>query len=82
MVRLYFNKRGDSPWSVDTGPGTQEFTTQSVLFEAVGETIFDDRIPQNDEKPRAWIEFKDGFMTRNQLGDAITIWEWSRPREE
>jgi hypothetical protein len=34
MLRLYFNKRGDRPWSIDSGPGTEEFTFVEVFVLA------------------------------------------------
>lgn len=57
MVRLYFNKRGERPWSLDSGPGTTESTYAQVdIIGAAGVTRFEPNAGDNEKTPTAWIE--------------------------
>lgn len=62
MIRLYFNRHGDRPWSLDKGPGSTETTWKTVLFyDAIGHSVYKPlEVGQNPELvPKAWIEFYD-----------------------
>jgi hypothetical protein len=58
MIRLYFNKRGELPWSVDTGPGTKEYQTKqvAVLCSCLTKTRKLKPHEGPDEVPSAWLE--------------------------
>lgn len=71
MIRLYFNKRGERPWSVDEGPGTEERTFSQVsIFDAHGITRYDPAAGDNKETPTAWIEFPCGYLCQSSHGRA------------
>ena len=62
VLRVYFNRHGGRPWSVDMGTGTPEsLFTDVVLSHASGLTTYrplkDGENPT--EVPCAWIEFHD-----------------------
>lgn len=62
MIRLYFNRRGGLPWSVDEGSGTPEQLFARVAVGPVyGNTIYKPLNPDQDknEIPCAWIEYPD-----------------------
>lgn len=61
MIRLYFNRHGDKPWSVDSGPGTQEqqFVEVCCRVGVLGITAY--RALETGEDPAvfpcAWVQF-------------------------
>jgi hypothetical protein len=57
MIRLYFNRRCEKPWSIDRGPGTEESIFREVLVRAEGRTIFSPESGDNLNAPTAWIQF-------------------------
>ena len=59
LIRLYFNRRGELPWSIDTGPGTEEIQTGAVVTLATGKTVFAPEAGDNENSPTAWIEFAE-----------------------
>lgn len=66
--RVYFNRRSEFPWSVDTGPGTLEFTTKAIqLVDAHGHAIFDASAGDNKSTPTAWLEIRNA--TSSELYD-------------
>jgi hypothetical protein len=66
VIRVYFNKRGPRPWSVDKGTGTKELTFKSVSLQAAnGIALFDPKAGDNLNSPTAWIEFADAVMLAN-----------------
>ena len=73
--RVYFNIRGNFPWSVDTGPGTPEFTTKKVwLVDVIGETIFNPKAGDNRHTPTAWIQIDEASCsTLRDESEQITI---------
>lgn len=73
--RIYFNRRGVFPWSVDTGPGTPEYTTKKVwLVDVIGETVFDLGAGDNKNTPTAWVLVEEASCRSLQdMSDQITI---------
>jgi hypothetical protein len=59
-VRLYFNRAGDKPWSLDSGPGTKELQVNQVsLRNIAGRAIFSPASGDNLATPTAWLELYD-----------------------
>lgn len=60
MIRVYYNKRGGLPWSVDFGTTDSEIQVRHIHFEFIAKgqtrTDFDQKDP---EQPTGWIEFED-----------------------
>lgn len=76
MVRLYFNKRGELPVSVDTGDGTREYSFQEVtLFGVEGKSVYDpiSECMTPEDKPIFWIEFLDAILIRSDGHKYCTI---------
>jgi hypothetical protein len=68
-VRVYFNKRGALPWSVDSGPGTEEFQTgASVDIRLPSRTMFDPSAGDDENTPTAWVEVKNARILRIKPG--------------
>lgn len=65
MIRLYFNKRGDLPWSIDTGPGSPERRYKTVHVMAHGVTQSNGKEP-NETEPVAWTEFWRGIVEEDR----------------
>jgi hypothetical protein len=59
MTRLYFNRRGELPWSTDNGPGTPERRWRKVLVSAPGICVFKPDAGGDENTPTAWISFGD-----------------------
>lgn len=62
MLRLYFNRCGPLPWSVDEGPGTaQRLFVEVRIGVAQGRTVYEALTPEQDpnEVPCAWVEYSD-----------------------
>lgn len=78
LVRVYFNKGGPLPWSVDTGPGTEESNAVGIVMLGCGKTVFDPQAGDNVKTPTAWIEFENMFIT-TQCGVIVIskIPDWS-----
>lgn len=57
LIRLYFNKHGERPWSVDEGPGTPEQTFVGVSIHVGGRTMIDLTKLGSSNEPAAWIKF-------------------------
>lgn len=57
MIRLYFNKRGQLPWSIDSGPGTTEKSYRTIHTIAHGVSRFRAGVPLSETEPVAWVEF-------------------------
>jgi hypothetical protein len=74
MIRLYFNKRGGEPWSIDCGPGTPESTHGRVLIETDGRAVYDPKAGDNQNTPTAWIEFPRGTLIERN-GTALILKE-------
>jgi hypothetical protein len=73
MIRLYFNRHGDLPWSVDSGPGTKEFKFKVVriapgIRDVV--TMYRPLLPdQNPEElPCAWLQIRDARVMITERG--------------
>lgn len=81
MIRLFFNRHGDRPWSVDNGPGTPERTFKQVLTSALGKTVYRPLTPGEDpeEVPRAWIEY-DG-LSEVEVRDELALIYKARPKD-
>ncbi len=57
-VRIYFNKRGPLPWSIDYGDQTTEVNVKLIHIQSAGTAITcEDFTHQDPEKPSAWLEF-------------------------
>lgn len=57
--RLYFNRRREFPfvWSVDSGPGTQEFKVKDFkLHRITGNGRFEPSMGDDKDTPTAWVE--------------------------
>lgn len=68
--RVYFNRRGEFPWSVDKGPGTTELQTKKVTFDRVSaEAHLDPSAGDNERSPTAWFLLKNVRMggTRDEI---------------
>ena len=63
IIRLYFNKGGALPWSVDTGIGTKEYNAVWVEIQAYGRTVYASDAGDNVKTPTAWLQFKNCFLT-------------------
>jgi hypothetical protein len=74
-LRLYFNRCGGKPWSVDAGDGSPEFQFAAVKVGYVGTTVYKplaiDRNPA--EVPCAWIEFENAQLLVTGESAAILI---------
>lgn len=58
MLRLYFNKRGDLPCSVDEGKGTPEQLYADVAIRnAWATTHYDPTVTDRENQPCFWLEF-------------------------
>ncbi len=60
MVRLYFNRHGAKPWSLDRGDGTPESQVTKVYAHWVALESCCVPLAAGDDpevKPCAWIEF-------------------------
>jgi hypothetical protein len=60
MVRLYFNRREDSPlvWSIDDGDQANEVNVEGVMFDRVmGVTHYNSA--NKYPKPSGWLEFPE-----------------------
>lgn len=70
-VRLYFNKKGELPWRVDTGPGTHEFQVREVVIAGAvcGRTAEAQAVTDPEHMPISWVEFTDA-MVRFSADDA------------
>lgn len=63
MIRLYYNRRGTLPWSVDYGDQASEVTVRAVHLEGVsGESRTNPR-NRNPKKPSAWLELQGAQLT-------------------
>jgi hypothetical protein len=72
MVRVYFNRRGPLPWSLDYGSQQTEVNVAHITINStIGYTMTD---PHNTdpEKPSGWIEFPDAAM-RIDEGTALVL---------
>ena len=72
-LRLYFNRHGRLPWSVDEGAGTRERLFATVAIGAVeGVTIYAALEPNQNqtETPCAWIEYRNCEVATSGSGDA------------
>ena len=72
-IRLYFNRRGQLPWSVDEGAGTHERLFATVAIGAVGGvTIYATLEPNQSptETPCAWIEYRNCEVATSGSRDA------------
>ena len=66
-IRIYFNKRGPLPWSVDQGIGTPEYQVLAVTMDHVnGRLIHQPEAGDNVGTPTAWIEAKGWASIRNE----------------
>lgn len=55
-MRIYFNKQGDRPWSVDDGPMTPERTYKEIRFlNVVGLFVSSLTAGDNINTPTAWF---------------------------
>jgi hypothetical protein len=59
MIRLYFNKHGERPWSVDQGTQATEKTFWEVKIHAEGFSRYEPLKPGQSSHlvPCAWIQF-------------------------
>jgi len=64
LVRVYFNKRGGLPWSVDTGSGTEEFQTGAVNIRCHSQTVYDTKAGDDENTPTAWLEIRDAGISK------------------
>lgn len=64
VVRLYYNKSGPFPWSVDEGGGDSEQQVKEVLIMGVnGHTREAACTPKDPERmPAAWLEYPGGKL--------------------
>lgn len=63
--RVYFNRRGSLPWSVDAGPGTPEHQVKNVrIVGLTTESYFEAAAGDNDMTPTAWFEVQNAVMVR------------------
>lgn len=58
-IRVYFNKHGALPWSVDSGPGTMEYQTEFVVTLVPGTSQYGPTAGDNKDTPTAWFEYED-----------------------
>lgn len=55
--RVYFNRRGELPWSFDSGRGTEEIQVKDFTLHSIsGNSKFDPSAGDNENSPTAWIE--------------------------
>lgn len=75
--RVYFNRRGEFPWSVDKGLGTTELQTKKVTFDRVSaEAHFDPSAGDNERSPHGMVpseECSNGRNTRRDLLYGVRI---------
>jgi hypothetical protein len=73
LLRLYFNRRGDRPWSIDRGPGTEECTFEDVNVFGAAFTRFDPEKIGNENFPCAWLEYTYAIVEVTNNGRVATI---------
>ncbi|MFZ1008968.1 MAG: hypothetical protein WAN65_19160 [Candidatus Sulfotelmatobacter sp.] len=73
MLRLYFNRRVDRPWSIDSGPGTEERTFEDVYCNGFAKTRFDPDKLGSQDFPCAWLEFTHALIDITSGGKVATI---------
>ena len=74
MLRLYFNRHGELPWSIDEGPGTPERQFKDIVISGVyGEAVYEPLKAGDDpqKQPCAWIEFRECELG---VGRESTAW--------
>lgn len=59
MTHLYFNRRGELPWSTDNGAGTPERRWRKVLVSAPGICVHKPDAGDDETTPTGWISFGD-----------------------
>lgn len=60
LIRVYFNKHGDKPWSVDFGVGTKEYTVKQIfLYSVFGHTIYAPDKGDDLNTPTAFLTIKN-----------------------
>ena len=65
VFRVYLNRRGDLPWSVDSGAGTTEITVKSFRLNGVyGESHYYPNAGDNENTPTAWITISNVVMAQ------------------
>jgi hypothetical protein len=74
MIRLYFNRRGQRPWSIDSGAGTEERSFKRVDVETTGKTKFDPRNVGSEDFPCAWLEFENAMAMYTPASENASIW--------
>jgi hypothetical protein len=77
VVRLYFNRHGEKPWSVDFGPGTTEYQTERVVVNDVsGYSVYAPDAGDNKITPTAWIIFRRAAVMAEDSDVSIQIRPW------
>lgn len=72
-VRIYFNRHGELPWSVDAGAGTEEFQAKHILLHHLtGCAVYAPGAGDNKTTPTAWIEVYDVWIDTGAC-DIISI---------
>lgn len=63
--RVYFNRRGPLPWSVDSGIGTEEWRTRAVVILGCECRMrFEPDQGDNDTAPTAWVDVLEAFAVQ------------------
>jgi hypothetical protein len=71
-VRVYFNKRGPLPWSIDYGDQESEIHVRMIQIVDVQACTREDFSNPDPEKPTAWFEF---FRVNVTIEDErATLW--------
>lgn len=73
LVRVYYNRRGQLPWSIDYGDQSSEVNLRAIQFSGVGHGHTNQDLTNRDpEKPTAWLEF---FRVNVEIADKrATLW--------
>lgn len=70
VARVYYNRMGQHPWSVDCGIGSVEISGSELrLIRSYGVGKVDPAAPEGS--PRAWIEFTKVWVNVGKNGDII-----------
>jgi hypothetical protein len=74
VIRVYFNRHGTNPWSVDFGVGTKEYIAAQVIFHNIsGNTIYAPDDGDNINTPIAFIVIKNSSFTYYEDYNTIHI---------
>lgn len=74
-MRIYFNKQGDRPWSVDDGPMTPEDTYPSIELHGVsGKFVYEEKAGDNINMPTAWFQVTDEKVSERSYANVLKVY--------